>query len=117
MCDYDDSYLERARTSEWIRARKEHQCCACLEPIKPGTVYHAYKSLFDSEWYRYAHCVRCWAICEALWANGAGSIDLELNCGEAWQNPPSEVAALAFATPADMKEKAEDAWMKRRQQA
>jgi len=33
-----------------------------------------------------------------------GGIDLHLNCGETWENPPEDVAALAFALPKDFEE-------------
>ncbi len=109
MCDvgYDESDVW---VFEWTRARKEHPCCACAEPIKPGAIYHSYKSLSEGEWTRFIHCARCWSICEALWAVSPDAIDLELNCGEVWNEPPEDVAALAFVIPADLKEKTEHEW-------
>ncbi len=101
MCsdDYDD--VATVAAHEWRRARKAHDCCACDEGIRPGERYHYTSQLFDGSWQSWKHCARCYAICTALWADGAGAIELELNCGEVWDDPPPEVARLAFLTRAE----------------
>jgi hypothetical protein len=106
MCDlgepdeYPDVYV-----SEWHRARKQHKCCACDEKILPRERYHFLKHLFEGIWEDWKHCARCWAICQALWrASDGGSIELELNCGKVWRDPPEHVARLAFLSRAEAQE-------------
>lgn len=101
MCDEYDGYNEFHSDGE-RRARKEHTCSACHEIIPKGHRYHYTVIKYDSELEDWKHCLRCWAICKALWATGARAIDMDLNCGETWEDPPPEVAALAFTTQEEM---------------
>lgn len=105
MCDYGEDDETDVWVFEWIKARKTHACCACDEPIAAGQIYHSYKALRDGEWSRWVHCGRCWRVCEAIWQmNDGAAIDLNLACGEVWESPPDDVAALAFALPGEMRE-------------
>ncbi len=106
MCD--DYCDEQADVSDRLvrRARKEHRCYACRETIRRGDKYRETSQLWDGSWSRFRHCLRCWAICEALWAKtDGGFIEYGLDCGEKWVDnfgeQPPEVAALAFMSPDD----------------
>ena len=93
-------------------ARIEMECYACLEAISPGQTYHSYTKFIVVSCYSHvAHCLRCWKIIEAIWARaGKGiAVRLRLDCGETWESafeedPPKEVAALAFALPGDFQD-------------
>lgn len=101
MCD---DFLEDTTIlhSDFVRAAKDHRCMACCETIHKGDRHHVYTSVFEGSVSSDRHCSRCWAICEALWRErGAVSIDLGLDCGETWEEPPEHVAALAFWLPGE----------------
>ena len=88
------------------RARKQHECMACREAIAPGQKYHRTDSMYDGHWSHWVHCTRCWSMFRAIdkRARAEGeylAIDPHLDCGERWEDPPDEVAALAFAIPSD----------------
>ena len=97
MCDYD---CEESVALEyvWRKARKEHRCYACWRLIHPGDSYHRSAQVFEGKVLGFAHCPRCWAIMEALFESGVDVVQWDLNCGETWENPPDDVAALAFMT-------------------
>lgn len=102
MCDAPDYDPSSVCNHRWQRARIEHQCCACEATIKRADLYHVTASLFDGHWTTYRHCACCWAIAEHLWASGAESIDIELNCGESYDAPSDDPGhAIAFMTPAE----------------
>lgn len=90
----------------WPRARKEHRCNACRETIKPGDRYRREGYVFDGYKGTNIHCRRCWEIIEALLdkCEPDEGIDFDLDCGEVWEDPPEDVAALAFALPKDFTE-------------
>lgn len=100
-CDeYYTVYWERRR-----RARKQHKCCACDEPIAPGHVYMYISYVFDHEAGTYKRCLRCQTIHEHLRTLGGGDMwpAERLDCGEDYEPhwdrpPPAEIAALAFLT-------------------
>jgi len=110
MCDADGDqcpvWKERTRT-----ARKPHECLGCRETIGPGHKYNETRSLFDGCWSTWKHCLRCWAMFQALAEKTREggfyvvAIDPELACGETWLanfgEPPPEVAALAFMLPGE----------------
>jgi hypothetical protein len=102
MCDSDESsdYSSKA----FRRARKEHKCVACPNRILPGHRYHVSTVGMRGEGPEsFKHCMRCWAICKALWKAGADYVQYDLDCGERWEENfgelPADVAALAFMTP------------------
>ncbi len=88
----------------FFRARKEHQCDACHETIRRGDRYLRTNIGYEGAISTYKHCLRCNAIAQALWKHGAGTIDMNLNCGHTWEENellgklPDDVAALAFLT-------------------
>ena len=103
----DESYA--VYTARTVRARKEHRCCACRDPIKIGHRYVSVFLVFGGTARTYKRCLRCQTIFAALvdelrktdqWP------DEDLNCGHVWgeeggdggvQTPvPDEIAALAF---------------------
>ena len=107
MCDYGESEQE-LQVFQWIRARKSRKCCACKEVVQAGQVYHRSKYLFDGSWQQFDHCPRCIQICEQLWERSGGdAINMHLDCGETWEEPPLEIAALAFELPTEMQGRAE----------
>jgi hypothetical protein len=98
-------YDERART-----AAKEHRCDACCETILPGHRYYVIGMVWDGEARSYKRCLRCQRIHVHLRALGYDNElwpDERLDCGETYEahwgvEPPPEIAALAFATPAEL---------------
>lgn len=101
MCDeYEHS---QSILRSWRRARKSHRCYACREVIRPGDRYHIAVEKDNGDVCAYKHCARCWAMCEALWAAGATTVQWDLDCGELWEDEigdvPDEVGRLAFLTP------------------
>lgn len=106
MCDLDDYGNACRAWSEKVRvARKEHKCCACDETIAVGQHYHFASGVWsDSGPDSFKHCARCWAMYLAvnrrMRAKGEMAV-ITLDCGEVWENPPDEIAALAFALPGE----------------
>lgn len=101
MCDIDEP--DYPLKDVWRRARKEHTCYACRETIARTHVYHYSSGIDrDGEPYDYKHCARCWKIFEALWADTSEGVQWDLDCGEVWEDPPDQVAALAFALPGEI---------------
>jgi len=96
----------------WHRARKEHKCRACHEPIAVGHRYHLTFYIFEGDAHTVKRCERCQTIFEHLSgrisAEGDSEefCDEELNCGhtyrERWEEEaPPWLAALAFWRPGD----------------
>lgn len=106
MCDNADPNNAVQDTTE-PRARVEHECCACGETIRVGDRYKRTGQCNDGHWSTYIHCLRCWAMCDALFTTGVECVAWELDCGEAWVNPPENVARLAFLTREEMQAEAE----------
>ena len=105
MCDEADGTCA-VWDARGVRARKQHKCMACDEPIAPGSIYHRVDSLFNGMWSHWVHCTRCWKMWEAIDAKARAdgdylAIDPHLDCGEVWERPPGDVQALAFALPQD----------------
>jgi len=104
MCDFDEPSVDLGR--KWRKARKAHVCFACHEPISPGHYYHHSVMIFDGGIDVYKHCARCWMMIEALWAETGEAVEFGLDCGETWEDPPDDVAALAFMTPEEAQQHA-----------
>lgn len=109
MCGEADGYCD-VYDSRDVVARKDHACMACHETIASGHTYRKTDSLYDGSWEHWKHCLRCWAIFDAIQdamrdAYGPIAIEPGLDCGERWEDnfgpPPPEVEALAFALPGD----------------
>lgn len=104
-CDEQyDVYDER-----FPRARKQHRCDACRETIPAGHRYARVSVVFDKSADTYKRCMRCQRIHEHLRDLAPGDTwpDEQLACGETYQNewgedPPPEIAALAFALPGEV---------------
>ena len=99
-CDLND-FDNESLDERWQRARKAHRCYACREMILLGHRYHVVANLTDGVVETIRHCARCWSICNALWHAGIEAVRYDLNCGEVWADPPGDIAALAFLSPAD----------------
>ena len=99
-------------SDRWVVARKEHHCRACGETIRPGDRYHKTFYIFDGNPHETKRCARCETIFDHLSGRIAKEGDCEefcderLACGhtyeERWrEEPPPEIAALAFWLPGD----------------
>lgn len=91
-------------------ARKNHICAACKEVIPRGHRYARIGAVFDGEAETIKRCLRCQTIhahLRGLDEHGELWPDEQLNCGEEYSQhwgcePPPEIAALAFALPAEL---------------
>ena len=100
-----------------LKARKAHKCTACGETIAKGHRYWRAGALFDGQWNTHKRCLRCKAIFDHLVARVVTTgmyldegIAVDLDCGQdyqdAWgEDPPPEIAALAFVTQDEMQER------------
>jgi hypothetical protein len=102
------------------RARKEYKCNACKETIERGHLYVRHTLIYAREVDVTIRCLRCDAIYQHLveihrehnrLTDDPEWPDLALNCGhefkERWGNePPLELARLAFMTPAEVQAEA-----------
>jgi len=109
-CEIDGTNEVESSTTQ--RARKEHRCCACRETIRVGDLYRRTFVVYEREPETFKHCLRCTAMFDAIiraqrgadldyWERG---VAWRLDCGHDWQemfddDPPPEVARLAFLTP------------------
>ena len=112
MSQYGDGDYCSVFQERWVKAKKHHRCHACGEDVAPGACYHVTFSVFDGTADTTKRCARCQAIFEHLSArmrvegDAEEFCDAELNCGheykERWrEEPPAEIAALAFWRPGD----------------
>jgi hypothetical protein len=67
-----------------VRARKEHRCCECGEPIPPGMEYGRATSLYEGGWSTHSRCSACLILAEwvatvtgycPLWCGLCESVD------------------------------------------
>jgi hypothetical protein len=104
-----------------VRAAKGHRCDACNEPIERGHLYVRHTLIYGGEVDVTIRCLRCDSIYQQLCEihrehnkkphGDRDWPDLALNCGheykERWgQEPPPELARLAFMTPEEMQAEA-----------
>ncbi len=101
--EYADVHEEGVR-----RARKDRPCNACRETIKRGDLYHCTRTLFEGSWETISRCARCEQMYRLLlpMMGEDETCDPNLNCGHEFrqrfgEDPPPELAALAFMTPAE----------------
>jgi hypothetical protein len=96
-----------------VKARKEHTCGACKEPICRGHTYWRIGIVFERQASSLRRCERCQAMHVHL--RGLGDCDTwpdeQLSCGhgyeEMWEEPPPpEIAELAFLTAEEMQRRA-----------
>lgn len=91
------------------RARKEHRCCACAGTIRPGDRYERTFVVWEGESDTIVHCLRCASMFRAITRRQRElehevGARYDLDCGHSWQDafdeePPPEIARLAFLTP------------------
>ena len=100
-------YSERTRC-----ARKERRCSACRETIRCGDRYVAIFIVFQGEPERLSRCARCQVVHKHLRGKDPGEMwpDEKLACGEGYEEhwgeePPPEIAELAFVTADEMQAK------------
>lgn len=104
-------------TRKQQRARKNHKCDCCDEPIPRGHIYATHFTLYDGSTEYVKRCLRCEAIYSALLdkmnevSRGEETPALRLDCGheyeERWDEPPPEyLARLAFVTPEELQAEA-----------
>lgn len=55
----DDSVGPAPYTEKLVTARKDHQCCACRQPILKGQRYEYINGCWDGEWDRFKTCLAC----------------------------------------------------------
>jgi len=102
VTDYYEVYCETRR-----KAKKEHVCDACSDRIRVGTYFWYVFYVFEDRTYTVKRCERCQAIHVHLRGMNEDTWpDEKLSCGEEYrqhwgQEPPPEIAALAFALPGD----------------
>jgi len=112
MSAYSDGDCCSVWQDRWLMARKEHVCDACHETIRAGVRYHLTFFVFDGGADQTKRCARCEAIFAHLSERIRKEGDLEehcndrLACGHAYkerwgEEPPPEIAALAFWLPKD----------------
>lgn len=109
MSQYGDGDYCPVWSDRWVTARKEHRCAACGETIAPSHRYHVTFYVFDGSAHQTKRCERC----ETIFAHLSDRMedpeefcDERLACGheyrERWgEEPPPEIAALAFWLPGD----------------
>lgn len=71
----DESYLNNLQVTTDARARKQHKCYACDEPILPGDRYKRTFQVYDHRPDHFVHCLRCWAILDWLWHETESSVN------------------------------------------
>lgn len=104
MCDASCDGPQ-VQEGEWRRAAKAHHCYACHEAIRVGELHHVLSGVWEDGWESYRHCVRCWRMVCELGAITGEAVQLDLNCGEAFEGPEDDpMHELAFMTRAEMQE-------------
>ena len=58
--DVDETY-DVSRTVVRV-ARKEHKCCECEQPIKPGQKYEYVSGCYEGKWDVWRTCIPCKSI-------------------------------------------------------
>jgi len=58
-CSVDIDEIAKVYHIETPRARKEHVCCECNEPIPVGQRYEKTTALWDGQWNTYKTCAPC----------------------------------------------------------
>lgn len=109
MCDIFDCDRPSAYREVWRRARKEHRCEACYEPIRPGERYNYVSGVWDGEASAFKRCARCAFTFKRLvdLAPVGDVVALDLDCGEVYEGDDQELLALAFMTPTEAQERLE----------
>lgn len=59
FCSFGPAELPNVQSVAIRRARKQHVCCECLEPIAVGERYEIFEGCWDGEWQTYKTCLFC----------------------------------------------------------
>jgi hypothetical protein len=99
--DHNDVKLARYTVR---RARKDHRCSACYGAIQAGEQYRRIASVTREGWDTCLQCRVCAEIFDRLLdlARPGEGVAFALDCGEEYEDPPPDLAALAFALPQDL---------------
>jgi hypothetical protein len=65
-CSWDDGETCSIYERIMRKARKEHWCCECGDPIPKATTYEYVAMLFDGHWSHCKTCVPCMNIMENM---------------------------------------------------
>jgi hypothetical protein len=111
-CDSEDLETCEVWRKKMTRARKEHGCDCCTDPIRRGDLYSYTFYILDGDASTMKRCLRCETLYQRLVKlherHGTGeAVDPELNCGHSFDEvfgepAPDELARLAFMTPAEI---------------
>lgn len=63
-CDYDST--PSMHSEAWYKARKQHKCCECRQPIEIGQQYQRVSGVWDGKFFTFKTCERCADLREAL---------------------------------------------------
>lgn len=99
MCD--PTIEPSVYTQRWRRARKQHACCTCREPIAIGDLYHFVSGIWDGESDSFKHCARCWRLYELLCEAACYPDEyppLNMRCGSRYDGDDERIYELAFWT-------------------
>ncbi len=69
-CSCDVDCPPSVATTTWRKARKQHTCCECGDPIKPGDRYEYVSGCWDGRWDDHHTCKTCVAIRERYCPHG-----------------------------------------------
>lgn len=110
LVEDSDGHAELFRERRPV-ARKPHKCHACGETIRSGDRYARVFFVWEGEPDTVKRCMRCEKIHAHLVDRGNGDTypAERLDCGESYQDhwgedPPDEIAALAFALPGEVRD-------------
>lgn len=105
----DDGEPVEFRRESYPRAAVDYKCMACHETIRAGARYCYIVEKWDEAVHTDRRCLRCDGIYQhllKLWRDGKADDqpDPYLECGHEYaevhgEEPPPEIAALAFAMP------------------
>lgn len=105
MCFYYDDSCSFSQVRV-RRARKEHECCECVDKIQPGDYYEHGRFLFEGRFYQERRCARCNFVAAAI-----ASVEKSRGCEpyeswpawgdveRAWHDDPDYAIALGLAVP------------------
>lgn len=106
--EFDERYS--VYNERFPRSRVERTCDACKETIPRGGHYARIGVVFNKSAETIVRCMRCQRIHEHLRLLAPNELwpDERLQCGSSYmdewgEEPPDEVAALAFALPGEVK--------------
>ena len=69
-CLYNEGEPIQMHHVETRKARREHRCCECREPIAVGQSYEYVSGKFEGDFFRQRTCLLCVEIAKALYCEG-----------------------------------------------